>query len=106
MKAIAFFATMLFASAALADWNGTWVGNWQGGHGSQIVFAGDTFISIFWNNDYVSDATGAVSKDGKTVTIKWIGASATITRDGPAAAHIIIHEHGKPDAAFALKPDH
>jgi hypothetical protein len=110
MKAIAFFAAMLFATlatgAALAGWNGTWIGNWQAGQGTQIVFAGDTFISIYWDGDYVSDATGAMAKDGKTVTLKWTCANALITRDGPAAAHIVIHEKGKPDAAFALKPDH
>jgi hypothetical protein len=106
MKAITFFAALLFASAALAGWNGTWIGNWQSGNGTQIVFAGDTFIMMYWNGDYLSDATGAVSKDSKTATIKWTGGSALITRDGPKAAHIVIHEKGKPDAAFALTPDH
>lgn len=106
MKAIAFFAAMLFATSAFADWNGTWIGNWQAGQGTQIVFAGDTFTMMYWNDDYLPDATGTVSKDGKTATIHWTGGSALITHDGPKAAHIVIHEKSKPDAAFALKPDH
>lgn len=94
------------ASAAPQDWNGTWIGNWdKGGNGTQIVFAGNTFISIFWNGDYVSDADGSVSADGKTATITWSGAKAVITRDSEKAAHIVIHEKGKPDAAFPMKRD-
>ena len=38
MKAIVFLTAMLSATAALADWNGTWVGNWKSGNGTQIVF--------------------------------------------------------------------
>jgi len=100
---------LVFSTAAFAaslSWNGTWVGNWdKGGSGTQIVFAGETFISIYWDGDYVSDAQGAVSKDGKTVTITWTGAHAVLTRDGETAAHIVIREKGKPDAAFAVKRD-
>jgi hypothetical protein len=94
------------ASAASPSWNGTWIGNWdKGGNGTQIVFAGETFISIYWDGDYVSDAQGATSKDGKTVTITWTGAKAVLARDGETTGHIVIHETGKPDAAFAVKRD-
>jgi hypothetical protein len=102
-------AALLFAGAAFAaspSWNGTWIGNWdKGGNGTQIVFAGETFISIYWDGDYVPDATGSVSKDGKTVTITWTGAKALLTRDGETVGHIAIHEKGRPDAAFAVKRD-
>ena len=94
------------ATAAVRSWNGTWVGNWdKGGNGTQIVFAGETFISIYWDGDYVSDADGTVSKDGSTVTITWSGAKALLTRDGDATAHIVIQEKGKPDVKFAVKKD-
>jgi hypothetical protein len=92
--------------AAPSSWNGTWVGNWdKGGQGTQIVFAGETFISIYWDGDYVSDAQGVVSKDGKTVAITWPGANAILSRDGEITAHVVIREKGKPDAAFAVKRD-
>ena len=94
------------AAAAARSWNGTWIGNWdKGGNGTQIVFAGETFISIYWNGDYVSDADGSVSKDGSTVTITWTGAKAVLTRDGDTTAHIVIQEKGKPDVKFAVKKD-
>ena len=100
-------ATVAMAGAALADagWNGTWVGNWDTKNGTQIVFAGDTFITMYWNGDYLSDAAGALSQGGKEVTITWTGGQAVLTRDGDAAARIVIREKGKPDAAFALKKD-
>jgi hypothetical protein len=92
--------------AAARSWNGTWVGNWEnGGNGTQIVFAGETFISIYWNGDYVSDADGTVSKDGSTVTITWSGAKAVLTRDGDTTAHIVIQEKGNPEVRFAVKKD-
>jgi hypothetical protein len=94
------------AAAAARSWNGTWAGNWdKGGSGTQIVFAGETFISIYWDGDYVSDAEGTVSNDGSTVTITWNGTKAVLTRDGDTAAHIVIQEKGKPDAKFAVKKD-
>ncbi|HEX3675363.1 MAG TPA: hypothetical protein VHU87_13910 [Rhizomicrobium sp.] len=103
------FVALVFvcaASAALAaapGWNGTWIGNWEDGNGAQIVFAGDTLTGIFWDGDYVSNAAGIVSKDGKTVAITWAGATAILTRDTATTAHIVIHEAGKPDTAFAVK---
>jgi hypothetical protein len=104
-----FALCIVFSTAALAaspSWNGTWAGNWdKGGNGTQIVFAGETFISIYWDGDYVSDAQGAVAKDGKSVSITWPSAVATLTRDGKKTAHIVIREKGKPDAAFAVKKD-
>ena len=107
LASAALLALAIGASAAAAlTWNGTWVGNWdKGGNGTQIVFAGETFISIYWNGDYVSDADGTVSKDGSTVTINWSGAKAVLTREGETTAHIVIQEKGKPDAKFAVKRD-
>jgi hypothetical protein len=111
MVAKFFFSLFLFFSATAAfaaspSWNGEWVGNWaNGGNGTQIVFAGETFISIYWDGDYVPDAAGNVSKDGKTVIITWMGARAVLTRDGETTGHIVIHEKGKSDAAFAVKRD-
>lgn len=97
-------ASAAFA-AAMPDWNGTWIGNWdKGGNGTQIVFAGNTFISIYWDSDYV-DAKGALSQAGKVATITWPGAQAVLTRDSATAAHIVIHEKGKSDAAFPVKLD-
>ncbi len=102
-----FVLLLLSCTAAFAapDWNGMWIGNWNTGNGTQIIFAGNEFTGIFWEGDYVPDAVGTVSKDGKTVAITWAGASATLTRDGDTTGHIVIHEKGKPDAAFAVKKD-
>ncbi len=94
------------AAAPARSWNRTWVGNWdKGGNGTQIVFAGETFISIYWDGDYVSDAEGSVSKDGSMVTITWIGGKAVLTRDGDTTGHVVIQEKGKPDVKFAVKKD-
>ncbi len=41
-------------------------------------------------------------KTARLVAITWAGASATLTRDGDTTGHIVIHEKGKPDAAFAV----
>ncbi len=68
------------------------------------MFAGSTFISIYWDGDYVGDATDDVSADGKTARTAWQGGSAVITRDG-AAADIVITETGKPAMSFPLKRD-
>ena len=90
---------------AAADWNGTWIGNWQSGHGTQIIFAGNDFIGMYWNGDYLEDTRATLSGDGKVVTVTWAGSQAVISRDGDAAAHIAIHEKGKPDASFPLKKE-
>ena len=99
-------ASGLPASAQDASWNGTWIGNWQNGHGTQIIFAGNEFIGIYWGDDYVADAVASVSADGKSVTISWTGAKALLTRDGSEVAHIVIRETGQPDASFPLTRDH
>jgi hypothetical protein len=104
--ALAFVCAASAALAAAPGWNGTWAGNWDnGGNGVQIIFAGETLTGVFWDGDYVDDAVGTVSKDGKTVAIAWTGATALLTRDTATTAHIVIHEAGKPDAAFAVKKD-
>ena len=100
---------LLFANAGVGfaqqvNWNGTWVGNWQTGHGIQVIFAGNDLIGVYWHDNYVETAASA-SADGLTMTISWSGVRAVLTRDGPEAAHIVIHETGRPDTAFALTRD-
>ena len=105
--AIAIMATGGLPGAAQeTTWNGTWVGNWQTGHGAQIIFAGNEFIGIYWQDDYVENAVASLSADGKAATITWPGAGAVLTRDGPEAAHIVIRETGRPDTTFPLTLDH
>lgn len=104
LTCIAFLGMMPVAYSD-SSWNGTWIGNWETGNGTQITFAGNEFISIYWDGDYVPDATGVASPDGKVVTITWKSGSAVLTRKGPTAIDIVIHEKGKKDVSFALKPD-
>jgi hypothetical protein len=85
-------------------WDGTWIGNWQNGDGTQIVFAGDELIAFYWNGDY-QDAQAVQSTDHKVVTISWSQGKATLTLDGEAAAHVVVEEAGKPDLTFPLKRD-
>ncbi|HEY4942959.1 MAG TPA: hypothetical protein VII56_16140 [Rhizomicrobium sp.] len=102
-------AGLVTPALAAADWNGTWVGNWQSadGNGVQIMMAGNVATGIFWNGDYLPDELHAsVSADGKTLTITWDHASAVLTRSGAETADAVIHEPGKPDAKFAVKIDH
>jgi hypothetical protein len=110
LAAISFCFAMIAGAAASAaepqpSWDGTWVGNWEGGHGTQIIFAGDDLIGVYWDNDYLEDTKGTMSKNGLTVTIVWGGGEAVLTRDGAATAHAVFHEKGKPDVAFAVKRD-
>jgi hypothetical protein len=88
-----------------SNWNGTWAGNWERGQGTQIVFAGNELIAVFWRGDYISQTHAALSRDGASVAVKWDAGEATLTRDGPAIAHIVIHEKGRPDASFQVKKD-
>lgn len=88
----------------LQGWDGTWIGNWQNGDGTQIVFAGDELIAFYWNGDY-QDAQAVQSTDHKVVTVSWSQGKATLTLDGEAAAHVVIEEPGKPDLTFPLKRD-
>ena len=90
---------------AQLDWNGTWIGNWETGHGIQIIFAGNELIGVYWEDDYVSEAAASLSAGGTVVTITWPSVRAILTRDGPEAAHIVIRETGRPDTAFPLKLD-
>ena len=93
------------SAAAAADWNGTWVGNWSNGNGAQIIFAGNALSGVYWDGDYIMDAHAALSDGGHVVSITWTGATAVLTRDGDATAHIVIREHHHADAAFVLKKD-
>jgi hypothetical protein len=88
-----------------ANWNGTWIGNWAGGNGTQIVFADNELIAMYWNGDYLSDTQSSLSPDGKAVTITWPSGQALLTRDGEAGGHIVVHETGRPDIAFDVKRD-
>jgi hypothetical protein len=54
-----------------ANWNGTWIGNWAGGNGTQIVFADNQLIAMYWDGDYLTDPQSSLSPDGKAVTITW-----------------------------------
>ena len=101
-----FFLTGGGAGAQQTDWNGTWVGNWQTGHGIQIIFAGNDLIGVFWEDDYVQDAQGSLGDGGASVTITWAGVRAVLSRDGPEAAHIVIRETGRPDTTFPVTRDH
>ena len=88
-----------------SSWNGTWIGNWANGNGTQIVFADNLVIAMYWDGDYLSDTQSSVSADGRVVTITWSAGDALLTRDGETSGHIIIHEKGQPDAAFDVRRD-
>ena len=88
-----------------ASWNGTWVGNWAGGNGTQIVFADNELIAMYWDGDYLSDTQSSLSLDGKVVTITWQSGQALLTRDGEASGHIVVHEKGRPAISFDVKRD-
>lgn len=87
------------------SWNGTWIGNWQGGDGVQIVFAGEDLVAFYWHGDYLDDTLATASQGGKVVTVAWSSGQAVLTRDGETTARITIRETGKPDLSFALKRD-
>ena len=101
------FALIPLPAFAGSDWNGTWVGNWQGGDGVQIMMAGNTCTGIFWHGDYLPDDPHTdVSPDGKTLTITWDHSSAVLTRDGAQSARATITEPGHTPLTFAVKIDH
>ncbi len=87
------------------SWDGTWAGGWSDKSGAQIIFAGDEFIGIYWRDDYIEDAKGAVSPNGATATIKWSRGEAVLTREGPTSARATVREQGRPAVSFALKKD-
>jgi hypothetical protein len=88
-----------------ANWNGTWIGDWAGGNGTQIVFADNELIAIYWDGDYLSDTQSSLSPDDKVVTITWQSGQALLTRDGEATGHIVVHETGRPEITFDVKRD-
>ena len=88
-----------------SSWNGTWIGNWASGNGTQIVFADNLLIAMYWDGDYLSDTQSSMSTDGRAVTITWQAGDALLTRDAETSGHIVIHEKGQPDAAFDVKRD-
>jgi hypothetical protein len=102
-------SSALIGSPAFAQarqsWDGTWAGGWTGQSGAQIIFAGDEFIGIYWRDDYIGDAKGAVSPNGATATIKWSRGEAVLTREGPTSARVTVREAGRPAVSFALKKD-
>jgi hypothetical protein len=91
--------------AQQTNWNGTWAGYWETGHGAQIIFAGNDFIGIYWHDDYIENAEASLSADGATVTITWPGVHALLTYDGAKEAHIVIRETGRPDLSFPMTRD-
>ena len=93
------------ASAQQPSWNGTWIGNWQGGDGTQIVFAGEDLVAFYWHGDYLDDVHANASEGGRVVTVLWSSGQAVLTRDGDATARITVHEPGTADLSFALKRD-
>ena len=93
------------ARAQQQSWNGTWIGNWQDGNGTQIVFAGEDLVAFYWDGDYLDDVHADASEGGRVVTVLWPSGQAVITRDGETTARITIRETGKPDLSFALKRD-
>ena len=106
---LVFCSLVTVAIGALAQqnssWNGTWIGNWAGGNGTQIVFAENDLIAMYWDGDYLSDTQASVSADGRVVTITWASGQAVLNRDGEVSGHIVIHEQGKADIRFDLKRD-
>ncbi|HEY4925083.1 MAG TPA: hypothetical protein VII20_11760 [Roseiarcus sp.] len=88
------------------SWNGEWAGNWQGGDGAQLIFAGNELIGVYWRGDYLSQTHAVLSRGGATVAIDWATGGAVLTRDGPTNAHIVVHESGRPDASFVVTKDH
>ena len=82
-----------------------WIGNWSGGNGTQIVFADNELIAMYWGGDYLSDTQSSLSPDSKIVTITWQSGQAVLTRDGEASGHIVVHETGRPDLTFDVKRD-
>ena len=89
-----------------SSWNGEWAGNWQGGNGAQLIFAGNELIGVYWRGDYLSQTHAALSHGGATVAIDWVSGGAVLTREGPTSAHIVVHESGRPDASFVVTKDH
>jgi len=107
--AVIIFCVGIFVSAAASagepqpNWDGTWIGNWAGGHGTQIIFADDELIGVYWDDDYLEDTQSALSKDGLVVTITWGAGQVVLTRDSMKSAHVVFHEKGKPEVSFAVK---
>ena len=89
----------------LVTWNGTWIGNWESGRGTQIVFAGDTLICMYWHDDYLPEGQSSMSADRAIVTITWPSGRAILTRDGLTAGHLVICQKGMPDVSFDVKRD-
>ncbi len=83
-----------------STWNGTWVGNWEAGRGTQIVFAGEVLICMYWGDDYLPEVRAAVADGGATVTLTWPSGQAVLTRNGERSGHIVIRENGKAEVAF------
>jgi hypothetical protein len=102
-------SSSLIGSPAFAQarqsWDGTWAGGRSDKSGAQIIFAGDEFIGIYWRDDYIGDAKGAVSRDGAAAAIKWSRGEAVLTREGPTSARVTVREGGHPAVSFALKKD-
>jgi hypothetical protein len=94
-----------FAASAADTWNGTWAGNVTDADTAQLIFADDQLVGFFWDGDYLSAVSAKAQSGGTIVAITWAAGTATLTRDGPQAAHLTVQQKGKPDVTVALMPD-
>jgi hypothetical protein len=94
-------------AASRESWDGTWAGGFaNGGSGVQVIFVGDQLIGFFVNGDYMIDMRASLSPSDGVVTITWTRGQAVMTRDGPAAAHMLLQQRGQSDITITLMPDH
>ena len=89
------------ARAERVGWDGTWVGGWDKDAGVQLIFAGNTFIGLYWRSDYLHDPKAEPMADG-SVRIVWPGAEAILTRTGEKTARFVVRERGRPDITVEL----
>ena len=82
----------------------TWAGV-VNGQTAQIIIVGTSVIGVYWRDNYLDVQAANVSADGRSLSFRWRGGSATMTLDGKNAAHIDIVEPGAPPARVQLRPD-
>ncbi len=68
---------------ARQSWDGTWAGGWSDKSGAQIIFAGDEFIGIYWRDDYIGDAKGAVSRERRDGDDQMVARRSRLDPRGP-----------------------
>lgn len=104
---VALAVLLIAPSFAAADWNGTWVGNWdRAGDSVQIIVAGNSAAGLFWRGEYIADELhSAVSASGSTLTITWDQSNAILTRVNSDTAHVVMHEPGRGIVEFSVRLD-